>query len=91
MALNITSSGAQAVADGSDAILIQVNGALTGTIAVTAAGSTQYGTSSSTIGTITNPTVGLQFRYYGLRTQGKISVNPSAGCDITVSLISNGV
>lgn len=89
MALNITSSGAVVVATNANAMLIQVNAAFTGTIAVTTAASTQYGTSAATLATITNPTVGSEFRYGGLANQGAISVNPNGSCDITVSIIKN--
>lgn len=71
-----------------DGIVITVNAALTGTITTTTGGSTQYGTAAGTIGVITNPAVGNQFRYGGLRTQGAITVTPSTACDITVSLIA---
>lgn len=83
----ITSSGAQAVGL-ADGILIQVNAALTGTLTVTYAGSTQYGTTSGTIAVITNPTVGSQYKYSGLRTLGIISVNPNGSTDITVSRLN---
>lgn len=89
MAKNITGSGATIVASNASAIHITVNAALTGTITVTAAGSTQYGTASQTIATITNPTVGNAYRYGGLTTQGAISVNPSTTCDITVSILDH--
>jgi len=59
--------------------LIQVNAALTGTITV------QDG--SNTIAVITNPTVGLQFRYWGLQTS--LVVVTSTTCDITVNFQSN--
>lgn len=88
MALNITAGSATDVAGQAGAILIQVNKALTGTIAVAAAGSTQYGTSSSTIATITNPAVGDCYRYGGLAQAGKITVTPSATCDITITVLS---
>lgn len=87
MATYITSSGAQAVGV-TGAIYIQVNTALTGTITVTAAGSTQYGTASRTIAVITNPVAGDFFKYGGLHTYGIISVNPSATTDITVTNLS---
>lgn len=86
MAKNITSSGAQDIAAQADAVLLQVNAALTGNIVVATAGSTQYGTPAATVATITNPTVGTSYRYGGLRTQGKLTVNPSTTCDITVTL-----
>lgn len=88
MAKNITASGAQVIASNAGAIYIQVNAALTGTITVTAAGSTQYGTSSQTIATITNPTVGTFYKYGGLHAQGAVSINPSTTCDITVTVLS---
>lgn len=88
MAKNITSSGAVVVASEAGAIYIQVNAALTGTITVTTAGSTQYGTAAQTIATITNPTVGSFFKYGGLKGQGAVSVNPSATTDITVTILS---
>lgn len=87
MAKNITGSGATTVASNAQAIFIQVNAALTGTITVTTAGSTQYGTSSATVATITNPLVGNVFRYGGLAQQGAVAVNPSASCDITVTML----
>lgn len=89
MAKNLTASGAAVIASNANAILIQVNAALTGTITVTVGGSTQYGTSSATIATITNPAVGNVFRYGGLIQQGAVSVNPSATCDITVTVLDN--
>lgn len=87
MSTNITSSGATSVGQ-ARALLIECNAALTGTITVTAAGSTQYGTSSSTIGTITNPTVGTAWRVGGLQTQGAISINPSGTTDLTVTKVN---
>jgi hypothetical protein len=90
MAKNITSSGSATIASHAYGILIQVNAALTGTITVAVAGSTQYGTSSATIATITNPGVGNVFRYGGLTQQGAVTVNPSATCDITVTVLTRG-
>lgn len=87
MAQNITASGSTTVASSANAILIQVNKALTGTITVAVGGSTQYGTSSATIATITNPAVGDVYRYGGLQNQGAVTVNPSATCDITVTIL----
>lgn len=72
-------------------ILIQVNAALTGSIVVSVAGSTQYGTAAQTIATITNPAVGNQYRYGGLFQQGAVSVNPSTTCDITVSILNSNL
>lgn len=86
MATYITASGATSIGL-ADNIIIQVNGALTGTITVTNGGSTQYGTASGTIAVITNPTVGSQYKYGGLRGQGAISVNPSGSTDITVTKV----
>lgn len=88
MAVHIT-TGANDIAAQADAILIQQNIALTGTLTVATAGSTQYGTAAGTVAVITNPTVGSSYRYGGLRTQGKITITASATTDTTVSLISN--
>lgn len=88
MALNITSSGATSVGQ-ARVIFIQCNAALTGTITITVAGSSEYNTGSATIGTISNPTVGSQFRYGGLQQQGAISVNPNTTCDITVTKVND--
>lgn len=79
----ITASGSATVAAAANGLLIQVNKALTGTITL-AAGDT-------TFAIITNPTVGNQFRYNGLRNQGAITVNPSATTDITVSFLNREV
>lgn len=88
MAKNLTTSAATVVATNADSILIQVNKALTGTIAVSAAGSTQYGTNSSTIATIDTPPSGGQYKYGGLSSAGAITVTPSTTCDITVTILS---
>lgn len=61
-----------------NAILVQVNAALTGTITVATA-------VDGTIAVVTNPTVGNVFRYGGLRNKGQITVTPSTTCDITVT------
>ena len=87
MAQYITASGATSIGQ-ANAILIQVNTALTGTITITNAGSTQYSTASGTIAVITNPTAGATFRYGGLNQQGAISVNPSGTTDITVTKLN---
>lgn len=84
MALNITAGTATNIGL-CQAIIIQMNTALTGNIVVSAAGSTQYGTTSSTIATITNPTVGSLYRYNGLQSAGAITITPSTTTDITVS------
>lgn len=89
MAQNITASGAQSIGL-ADAILVQFGAALTGNVVITTAGSSQYGTNSATIDTITNPTVGQQYRYGGLRNQGALSINPSTTCDLTVTKIGPG-
>ena len=86
MAKNITGMGSQQVGIG-QAILLQVNAALTGSIIVTVGGTALYGTVAQTIATITNPAVGNLFKYGGLGQQGIISVNPSASCDITVTVV----
>lgn len=85
MALNITTGTATPVGVVA-AIIVQVNAALTGNFTVTTAGSTQYGTSSSTVATVTNPTVGSLYKYGGLSKQGIVSVTPSTTCDITVTV-----
>lgn len=87
-AQNITASGATSVGL-CRAILIQVNAALTGNIVVSTAGSSQYGTTGATIATITNPTVGSQFRYGGLQNQGAVSITPSTTTDISVTKLNN--
>lgn len=88
MALNITTGTATNIGL-ARAILIQVNAALTGTIAITTAGSTQYNTPAQTIGTITNPTVGQVYKYGGLHGQGAVSVTPSTTCDISVTKVNS--
>lgn len=73
---NLTASGSSTIrVDGAAKLFIQVNAALTGTIAVA--------DNVGTVATITNPTVGSQYQYWDL--QGTVTVNPSATCDITVS------
>ena len=74
----ITTGTTTTVADQANGILIQVNTALTGTITVKDGGVTK--------GIITNPTVGLQFRYYGFT--GAVSLVTSTTCDITVSILN---
>lgn len=91
MSLHITGSGSTTVATAADGIRITNNIALTGTITVAVAGSTQYGTPSATLAIITNPVVGESHEYHGLRTQGAVTVNPNATCDITVDMIGPGV
>lgn len=75
--LYITASGSQNVAKMPRRLRITVNTALTGTITVTDAG--------VTIAVITNPAVGNAFTYSG-KFAGQVAVNPSATCDITVSV-----
>lgn len=90
MAVNITTGTATDIASQAYGILITVNAALTGTIITSVAGSTQYGTPAATIGTITNPTVGNNFKYVGLNQAGKVTVTPSTTCNITVSVLTRG-
>lgn len=71
------------------AIFIQFNQALTGSVTVSTAGSTLYGTPSGTVAVITNPTVGQPYRYGGLNGQGDISLSLSVTCDITVTKVNN--
>lgn len=87
MALNITGSGATAIGL-ARAIRITVNLGFTGTLAITAAGSTQYGTNAQTMATITNPATGQTYAYGGLHEQGSISINPSTTTDITVMKVN---
>jgi hypothetical protein len=89
MAQNITTGTATTVAANAYAIFIQVNAALTGTIVIAVAGSTQYVTTSATIATITNPTAGSQFKYGGLNQQGAVTVTPSTTCDISVTILTS--
>lgn len=79
MAVYITASGAASIGT-RDGLMIQVNTALTGSITLQAGG--------VTFAVITNPTVGSQYRYTGLRGMGAITVNPSATTDITVNILS---
>lgn len=61
-------------------VLITVNTALTGNIIV----SDEAGTAGTpVVATITNPTVGTQYEYWGL--QSGVTVTPSTTCDITVN------
>lgn len=79
----ITSSGSTTISADANGLLVQVNTALTGTITLQAG--------AVTFAVITNPTVGSQYRYNGLHTQGAITVNPSATCDITISFLNRDV
>lgn len=62
---------------------MQVNAALTGTIAVI------DGTDGTTanVATITNPTVGSRFEYYDFK-EG-VRIKASAACNITVSVVDS--
>lgn len=73
----ITTSGSKTVADGCYGILIQVNNPLTGTITVADAG--------TTIAVLSSVVPVGQYRYLGFK--GAATVNPSASCDITVSIL----
>lgn len=89
MALNITSAATNiGLAKG---IQITVNTGFTGTVIITTAGSTQYNTQPQTIGTITNPVEGQNFRYGGLHGQGAITITPSTTCDLSVTKLSRGL
>lgn len=87
MAVNITTGTATNIGL-ARAILVQVNAALTGNFVVSTGGSTQYGTAAQTIGTVTNPTVGQEYRYGGLHGQGQITIAPSTTCDISVTKLN---
>lgn len=89
MAQHITTTAATTIGSNTQAIFIQVNAALTGSITIATGGSTQYGTSSATVAVITNPTVGSQFKYGGLAQQGPVTVTASGTCDITVTSIDH--
>lgn len=68
------------------AISIQINAALTGTITI----SDEVGTTGSpVVGIITNPTVGLYFKYIAFRYG--VCITPSTTCDITVNLDNNAL
>lgn len=61
-------------------VIVQVNAALTGTIKVSDETATA---STPLVATITNPTVGSVYEYWGFKNG--VTVVPSATCDITVS------
>lgn len=75
----ITTAQTYVIAPQAYGILIQVNGALTGTLTVADGRGIQA--------VITNPTGGSFYRYYGL--QGPVSVANSAIADVTVSTLSH--
>lgn len=79
----ITASGSQTIETAANGLLVQVNSALTGTLTLAIGG--------TTFAIVTNPTVGTQYRYNGLRGQGAITINPSATCDVTVSFLNREV
>ncbi len=79
----ITQSGSTTVATQANGILVQINKTLSGTITLAAGG--------TTFAVITNPTVGDQYRYNGLRGQGAITVNPNGATDITISFMNRDV
>lgn len=79
----ITASGSQTIAAAANGLLVQTNTALTGTLTLAAGG--------TTFAVITNPTVGSQYRYNGLRGQGAITINPSTTCDVTVSFLNREI
>lgn len=62
-------------------VVIQVNAALTGSIKVI---DNTTGTTAN-VATITNPTVGSRYEYYGFDTGVRIIA--SGACDITVSAL----
>jgi hypothetical protein len=78
----ITNNTATNVLSGRAAkVVVQVNKDLTGTIKVI------DGTSGTTanVATITNPTVGSRYEYYGF--QDGVRIIASGACDITVAAI----
>lgn len=78
MAIHITASGSQNIINGAAGILVMCNAALTGTVTLADA--------NGTFAVITNPAVGGYFVYTG--TQGQITCNPSATCDLSISVLS---
>lgn len=84
--IHITAGSAKNIGTQS-AIIIQVNAALTGTLTITSAGSTQYNTAAQTIAVVTDPGVST-LKYGGLHTYGDITITPSATTDITVTSVS---
>jgi len=79
----ITTATAHTVAKGADGLLIQNNLTLSGTLTLSAGG--------TTFAIITDPQVGEQYRYNGLRGKGAIVVEPSDACNITVSFLNRNV
>jgi len=67
----------------STATQVYVNAALTGNIIVSDE-SAASPTGSPTVATITNPTVGSRYEYWGF--QSGVGITPSTTCDITVSV-----
>lgn len=88
MALQLTGTGATPIGL-ARAIIITVGTGYTGTITITTAGSTQYGTAAQTIDLITNPVTGGTYRYGGLHGQGIISINPSTAGSISVTKVNS--
>ena len=79
----ITTAAAHTIAAGADGLLVQNNLTLSGTITLAAGG--------TTFAVITDPQVGQQYRYNGLRGKGAIVVTPSDACNITVSFLNRQV
>lgn len=75
----LTASGNIKIADQGYGLLVTVNTALTGTLTI------KDGT--TTVGVITNPTVGSNYRYFGFNSS--INVNPSTICDVTCSVLNH--
>lgn len=86
MAIHITASGATSIGL-ADNIIITVGLGYTGSLTVTNAGSTQYGTASGTQLIVTDPVKGNEYRIGGLRNQGAISINPSTTTDLAVTKV----
>lgn len=79
MAKNITASGATIVANDCERMRITVNNGFTGTLAVSTA-------NGGTVATVLNPATGQTYNYGGLTMQGAVTVNPSATCDLSVTI-----
>lgn len=79
----ITTASTHTIAKGADGLLVQNNLTLSGTITLAVGG--------ATFAVITDPQVGEQYRYNGLRGQGAITVVPSDACNITISFLNRQV
>jgi hypothetical protein len=80
----ITLGTLQTIASAADGILVQINLTLSGTITLaTAVG--------GVFAIITDPQVGQQYRYNGLRGLGALTIEPSGATNVTVSFLNRQV